>query len=668
MKTRQPISQLKNLIRRDLGPQEVAAILDLYPGPCLLVDLSTGFIRWGNSRLTELTGFTKNELQGLKLSTIFPELDPLVSHPGGGENEGNTGIATTIATRLGHPIPVSLRIDPVGTAAGWSFLSVEEQASQKKKQAELTVQSFRWEALHTLLLSTRIQNLQPAFELALEAGHRLSGAGVMAVYRPLGHEANFIRYAIYGQPELLPDTLEGVESVHRQRPVIWTPGKMTTTSLNKAAKTEGFKYLLTYPLIENQAIKGLLVLGDLESNPPNHLLEVSRLIADAVTSSLETKVLISSLTDRIQLNEMDLELGRALTGAVGEGVITTGRNLLVKTINRAADQMLGYRQNEVLNHPIGQILIGPPELDEMISQAKNGWGTQETRMLTLHRRDGNPFPALVRISPVIRREQVDALLIILQDHTEWEGLRKMVERLEPRASLGDSLAEFAHDARNPIAGIESGAELLSRRLSGDQKNLRLIQRIRDDCERLERQIGMILDYSKYTKFNMAPVDLSKLIGNIINGIQHRLDRGHVQVEFHIPDETPEIYGDSSKLELVFVNLINNAIEAMGETGGSLVIKVKPEHQHGEDPVNVRITISDTGPGIPEENLPHIFDPYYTTSPKGTGLGLAIVKRIVDGHEGTIRALSPSGGMIFEIILHGLPQSSQIEEPTSDEEK
>ena len=659
MKTRQPINQIINFIRRDLGVPELAAVLDLYPGSILFVDASTGFIRIGNSKATVLTGYTKNELHGLDLRLILPDFAAVEREILEAENDGTRLFTTTIITRTGIQTPVEIRIEALATGSGWSLISIEPVASQRKRQAEIAIQALRWDALRSLVQSIRLLQLQHSFETALESAHHLTGSGILALYRLAGHETNFVRYAAYGESGALPEEFDEVERTSLHRPTLWTPGKLTSTGLERAAKTAGYKYLITYPLIDKNTLQGLLVLGDRDTNPPDQLMQICQLIADAVTASVETKILINNLYDRIALNEMEIGLGRSLAKVVDQGIIVTGKNLLIEEINPAAESKLGYRLDEVLNLHLNKVLIGPPALEAAIQSAREGHKTADLGIIRIHTRSGRDFPALIKLFPVMRNEKVVSILVLIQDQTEWESLRRMNERLEPRAYQGDRLNEFSHDARNKIAGIKAGTEVLMRRFAEDSKNLKVLENIESEATKLEKRLQFILESSTSGEYRMAPLDITGLIRDVLDSMVYQLSKARVDAEIISSQESPVIHGDRLKLELVFENMISNSVQALKETGGRLTFKVRPVKAAEDGHREVEILVSDTGPGIPDEAIPHIFGQYYTTSSSRTGLGLSIVRRIVLAHGGEITHENMDGGTIFRITLPLRPESPQV---------
>jgi signal transduction histidine kinase len=145
---------------------------------------------------------------------------------------------------------------------------------------------------------------------------------------------------------------------------------------------------------------------------------------------------------------------------------------------------------------------------------------------------------------------------------------------------------------------------------------------------------------------MEKVDVGILVKRLRERWRPHMARVHVECsEPDIDPDAQPILGDIRGLEQVFTNLISNAIQAMGETGGTLILKVRPA---SDDNNQTEILVSDSGPGIPEDIREHIFEPFYTTKRGGTGLGLSITKQIVTAHKGTITVTSVPGGTAFQV--------------------
>jgi len=143
--------------------------------------------------------------------------------------------------------------------------------------------------------------------------------------------------------------------------------------------------------------------------------------------------------------------------------------------------------------------------------------------------------------------------------------------------------------------------------------------------------------------------MSMLIYRLLERWRPRLARENIQQHVQVSSDYPVVMGDARTLEQVFTNLISNAVDAMRENGGALTIHIRTL-KDAADRDQVELSVSDNGPGIPEEHRERIFDPFFSTSRNGTGLGLAIAKRIVTAHRGTIDVASVPGGTVFQVIL------------------
>jgi signal transduction histidine kinase len=159
-------------------------------------------------------------------------------------------------------------------------------------------------------------------------------------------------------------------------------------------------------------------------------------------------------------------------------------------------------------------------------------------------------------------------------------------------------------------------------------------------------MNSILSYVKPLENKLKPLNLDLLVKSIIEKWDAKLVRNNVKMVYQCEDVLPKISGDLRSLEQVFTNLISNAVEAMKQqNGGTLAIKIEKWNEK-----TIRVIVSDTGPGIPEEILKNLFTPFVSFSLQGTGLGLAIIKEIIAAHNGEISVESFPGGTVFHITL------------------
>jgi len=229
---------------------------------------------------------------------------------------------------------------------------------------------------------------------------------------------------------------------------------------------------------------------------------------------------------------------------------------------------------------------------------------------------------------------------------QMEETRRTQEQLLQAAKLaavGEMAASLAHELNNPLMVILGHSGLLERDLPADSRAGRQATSIVAEANRAGKIVRDVLDFARRREPNREPVSLDQLLDRALALLEGRLHRSGVEVARVLDGEPPLLPGDRDQLTQVFINLIANAIDAMPE-GGVLTIETG---LHGGDNGHrsAGVDVVDTGPGIPPEQLSHIFQPFYTTKPEGvgTGLGLPISRRIVEAHGGSLQAASIPGG-------------------------
>jgi signal transduction histidine kinase len=215
------------------------------------------------------------------------------------------------------------------------------------------------------------------------------------------------------------------------------------------------------------------------------------------------------------------------------------------------------------------------------------------------------------------------------------------------------ISNISHDLRTPIASIQGYAEtlILKKDSIDDSEHLKYLQIIFSSCERLKKLVGELFELSKLqtnqVKLNPEPFSITELVSDIANKYRIISQKKGISINTFMPTDMPLIEADIMLIERVLQNLIDNAIRFCDE-GDYINIDIRPEN-----PGKVKISIADSGEGIEQDELPHIFDRYYKAKKlsESTGLGLAIVKKIIDLHETDISVTStPGSGTIFSFTL------------------
>ena len=261
-------------------------------------------------------------------------------------------------------------------------------------------------------------------------------------------------------------------------------------------------------------------------------------------------------------------------------------------------------------------------------------------------------PRLAEAEAYARHAEVaiDNVLLLRRlesDNEELRGIEARAQQDEKMALLGELVASIAHDLKNPMIAIGGFARRLERLVDGEEARF-YAETIKREARRLEEIVGGILSFSRKQMICYDSCQLSEVIDALLSIEEQSLAQANIQVEVKAEAGLPVIFGDDVRLSQLFTNLIQNAAQAMSQ-GGELTLRLKTVRLHGDRAV--QIDVEDSGAGIPEEVLASIFKPFFTTRTEGTGLGLAICARIVEQHQGKIKALnSPAGGAIFRVTL------------------
>jgi len=304
---------------------------------------------------------------------------------------------------------------------------------------------------------------------------------------------------------------------------------------------------------------------------------------------------------------------------------------------------LGYTKEELLNTsifdhvPNNQLDKARKVFDEWKRIGRIG-GIQ----LTLKRKDNTTFDALLFASGVYDSlgHMIGSNTSII-DLTELNQVKREIldEKLKRLTSIGELSARIAHDLRNPMSVLKNTFELLELDLREVQTDSikNKIQRIERAITRINHQVENVLDYVKEKPLKLENVSINSLLSSVVERINVP-----VNITINLPKNDLKVKCDFEKMEIVFINLITNAIQVMSNNGE---INVRSKY----DGDNCLIDVEDNGPGIPPEHIKKIFDPLFTTRQIGTGLGLPSCKTIVEAHKGKIDVISSLGkGTLFRI--------------------
>ncbi len=236
---------------------------------------------------------------------------------------------------------------------------------------------------------------------------------------------------------------------------------------------------------------------------------------------------------------------------------------------------------------------------------------------------------------------------LAETNRRLEQAQAEARRSERLAALGQMSAGLAHEIRNPLGVIKGSAEMLTQKLAqSDALATELAGYISTETNRLSALVTRFLDFARPLHADLEPCDLTAVLDRALNHVAQLWKGALVSVEKQYQPSLPRVALDESLSEQAFVNIMQNAYDAMSETGGLLRVKAEVSRRDAPDGASiegVEVRIADSGPGIPPELREQIFNPFVTTKKTGVGLGLSIVSKIIDGHHGFIRVESANRG-------------------------
>lgn len=338
--------------------------------------------------------------------------------------------------------------------------------------------------------------------------------------------------------------------------------------------------------------------------------------------------------ERLEASESDLAavtaLQEAIVQSVAAGLVTLDAEDRITFLNRAGEQITGLRADEVRGAPAARWFSG---MQEQTGRDETDFENQRGEKLrlgythfALRGRDGQPIGRAV----------------IFQDLSGLRAMEERVQRSERLADIGRVAAGLAHELRNPVAAMSGSIELLRAGLALAPDEARLMDIVTREASRLNELVTRFLEYARPAVPRRTLTDLSRLASDTLEVFANDPTAAAIRLEREL---TPaECRCDPDLMRQVLWNLLANAAHAARWNGLAAPGRGRVTTRTSIDADGwARLEVEDDGAGIPPQDLPRLFTPFFTTKERGSGLGLATVQRVVDAHHGTIVAGSGDGG-------------------------
>ncbi|BAV34051.1 histidine kinase [Sulfuricaulis limicola] len=331
-------------------------------------------------------------------------------------------------------------------------------------------------------------------------------------------------------------------------------------------------------------------------------------------------------------------------------IATTALDGSIVEFNAAAERILGYRRDEVVNRASSSLYCDPQERDRLYDSAQNGQVVQNAE-IRLRCKNGEMIDAELTLSPL--RDNAGNLIgtvCIGRDITRAKAMRRDLIQAEKMASVGQVSAWIAHQIRNSLGRILMVASAMQPGRDGTEEQQQTCRNLKSSIAGMDNIVSDLLDYSRTLSLHPTPADLNSVLDDLLASHADGGLNGHHRIERVFGPDLPLVRIDVFKMEQALGNVLKNAMQAMPGEG-----TLRVETRRGPGARQVTVMVQDSGPGIPPENLQKVFRPFFTTKPGGTGLGLAIASRIVEAHGGRVAVESAEGrGAAFIFILPEVP--------------
>jgi PAS domain S-box-containing protein len=385
---------------------------------------------------------------------------------------------------------------------------------------------------------------------------------------------------------------------------------------------------------------GKTVDGDYLSSDDLELLST---IAGYVAIAIENARLYQSLEQKAMQIERLKDFSENIVESLNIGVLTVDLEDCIESWNPQLENLLAIPRREALRRRLQDVL--PPDLVAEISSRYTADRVSGIYKFQLNTPGGRRLVINASIAPLVGKTGARlGRLILLDDITQRVRLEEQMVQTEKLTSLGLLAAGVAHEVNTPLAVISNYIQMLAKQIPEGDPRQKTIERIVKQTFRASEIVNNLLNFSRTGAAEFVEVDLNSVLEETLTLVQHPFKTARVNVIKNYTEQLPPVLGSMTRLQQVFLNLFMNARDAM-PSGGMLEVRT------GAHNGSVAVEVTDTGSGIPAENLHRIFDPFFTTKAtgRGTGLGLSVSYGIIKEHAGKVDVRStPGKGTSFRL--------------------
>jgi two-component system CheB/CheR fusion protein len=367
---------------------------------------------------------------------------------------------------------------------------------------------------------------------------------------------------------------------------------------------------------------------------------------------VHTRCFTRDITDRKQAQEARLRLA-AIVDFSEDAIISKDLNGIVTSWNNAAERIFGWTAAEMIGRSI--LTLIPPELhsdeDMILGKIRSGERIEHFETERLHK-DGHRLQVSLTISPVKDGNgHIIGAAKIARDITDQRRRDEALRRAEKMAATGRLAASIAHEINNPLQALSNLVALIQYRTALDDNTRQLVGLAQTEVARMSHIARQMLSFYRESPAPI-PLKVTDLLEDVLELVERRAHANGIRIERNYRTSS-EIAGYPIELRQLFINLLTNAVEAIAQRG-TIRVRVARGIDWRTRRTGVRVTIADSGCGVPPEIRRRLYEAFFTTkSERGTGLGLWVARGIVEKHEGRLQMRSrttANSGTVFSVFL------------------
>ena len=435
-----------------------------------------------------------------------------------------------------------------------------------------------------------------------------------------------------------------------QRCLVREEAEIQSASVHVKAAAEELTTLrgaVAFPLISESALSGLILVGQKRSGDPYFAEDIDLL--STLTSQAAVAMQNAQLYRQVVLANKYLD---NILSTMESGVIAVDATGRVSRVNPAAERLTGQSSDALRATDSVQIptMLAIPLRDTLKD------GKARPQFETSISSPTGLIPLVCSTATLRGKDgSTEGALIVFSDLTRVKDLEREKQTAERLAAFGTLASGVAHEIKNPLVAIRTFAELLPERFADIDFREDFSKVVVREIDRIDNLVARLRGIATAPRPHLGSVDVRQPLSDTLKLLRGQIEQTRTTVRTAFEDPHPVVSIDDAQLKQLSLNLLQNAIEAMGNDG-TLSILVTRRYTGGGD--WIAIEISDTGPGISESVQDRIFEPFFTTKPTGSGLGLAICRSIVDSHRGSIRAQNdPDRGATIIVELPATDRST-----------